>query len=80
MTLSDSEQKRKAFLAHLVQELRENASVENFRRDVFNLLAKIGLQLKAKKERFFEDEDWNNPKLREQLLQKVEDFLHTHIK
>lgn len=80
MTISDSEQKRKEFLSDLVQELRENASINNFRLSVFNLLAKIGLQLKAKNERFFENEDWNNPKLREQLLQKVEEFLDTHIK
>jgi hypothetical protein len=80
MTLSDSEQKRKEFLSYLVQELRENASIDNFRRNVFNLLARIGLQLTAKKERFFENEDWNNPKLREQLLQKVEEFLDNHIK
>jgi len=53
---------------------------DDFYLRAFSTVAKFGLQLKAKQERFFESEDWNDLSNREELLQKVEHFLDEQFK
>lgn len=72
MNSLDMEQKKKDFIIQIINELRNTPKSHNFHHTAFSTVAKFGLQLKAKQEKLFEGEDWNNPKIREDLVQKVE--------
>ncbi|MFX1344133.1 MAG: hypothetical protein ACFFBC_00180 [Promethearchaeota archaeon] len=80
MTSTEQEQKRKDFLKEVVDEIRNVPLHDDFYLQAFYTIAKFGLQLKAKQERLFENEDWNNFEHRDELIQKIEDFLEKHIK
>ncbi|MFW9939434.1 MAG: hypothetical protein ACFFFT_00240 [Candidatus Thorarchaeota archaeon] len=64
----------------MVDEIRDVSPHDDFYLQAFYTVAKFGLQLKAKQERLFEGMDWNNYKLRNGLIRKIEDFLERHIK
>ena len=76
----ENEKKRRDFLDQIIEELRNTPQSNDFYLSAFYTVAKFGLQLKAKQEKLFDGEGWNNPKFREQLLQKVERFLDTQFK
>ncbi len=50
-----------------------------FRRRVFCVIAKLGLQLDAKRENLFLSEEWSNPEKKEDLMRRIEKFLVKHI-
>jgi len=52
----------------------------NFYLKASYTVIRFGLRLKAKQERLFEGENWNDFKRREELIQKIEDFLERHMK
>ena len=52
----------------------------NFYLEIFYVIANLGLQIKAKQEKLFENEDWDNPECRDELIRKVERFLNKYIK
>jgi len=52
----------------------------SFHTRVFYVIAKYGLQLKAKEERLLSGAEWRNPARRDVLIKKVEQFLGKHIK
>ncbi|MBY8990068.1 MAG: hypothetical protein KGD58_04870 [Candidatus Lokiarchaeota archaeon] len=80
MTSQEMELKRKESINCLVQELRNVPPSADLYLKAHYIIAKIGLQRRAKEERLFEDEDWADPKLREDLILKVERFLDKQIK
>ena len=80
MNSLDMEQKKKDFIIQIINELRNTPKSHNFHHTAFSTIAKFGLQLKAKQEKLFEGEDWNNPKIRKDLVQKIERFLDTQFK
>jgi hypothetical protein len=80
MRSQEMEEIRKSFVNQLFEEFLHVPSYSNFYSHAFNVIAKIGLQLKAKKEGLFTNYDWFNPFLREVLLTKVYEFLDSYIK
>ena len=80
MTSAEHEQKRRDFLTEVEDEIRDVSLHDDFYLKTFYTVVKFGLQLKAKQEKLFENEDWNNFKRRDELIQKIEDFLERHIK
>ena len=80
MNNPELEAKRKSFHAHLIKELRNTPPNANFHLQSFVMIQKIGQLKKAEKAKLFDNEDWNDPDLREVLIQKVERFLDTHVK
>jgi hypothetical protein len=80
MISPEHEKKKKEFLDKIINELRATPESYNFRHSAFSTVAKFGLQLKAKQEKLFENEDWSNPKLREELVHRIERFLEKQFK
>jgi DNA-binding winged helix-turn-helix (wHTH) protein len=80
MESQENEKKKRDFLTQIIDELRNTPKSHNFHHTAFSTVAKFGLQLKAKQEKLFEGEDWNNPKIREELVQKIERFLDKQFK
>ena len=80
MTSHEMELKRKESIKCLVDPLRDVPPSSDFYLKASYTITKIGLQRKAKEEKFFENDNWNNPKLREELILKVEEFLDNHVK
>ncbi len=80
MRSPELEQKRRSFIEQVVDEIRNIPRYNNFYLEVFYVIAKFGLQIKAKQEKLFENEDWNNFECRDELIRKVEGFLEKYIK
>jgi len=80
MTNPELEEKRRSFHDHLIKEFRNIPLNADFYLQVFIMIQKIGQLDKAKKVKLFENEDWNDPDLREVLIHKVEQFLDTYVK
>ena len=74
------EQKRRSSIEEIVEKIRNVPRYSTFYLNTFNVIASIGLQLKAKQEKLFEGEDWNNPECQDDLIRKVEGFLDKSIK
>lgn len=74
------EQIRKEFFEQLFNEVCNVPSYSNFHSNNFNVVAKLGLQLKAKEERLFENGDWEDLGSRDELLKKIKDFLIKYTK
>jgi len=79
MRSAENEQKRRSFIEQTLDKIRKVPRYNNFYLEVFYVIASFGLQLKAKQEKLFESEDWNNPKCRDDLIRKVEGFLDKYI-
>jgi len=80
MRSAENEQKRRNFLEEVVDGIRNVPKHDDFYLKAFYVIAKFGLQLKAKQEKLFENEDWNNFECRDELIRKVERFLEKYIK
>ncbi len=50
-----------------------------FKRRVFCVIAKFGLQMDAKRENLFLSEEWSNPERKEDLIRRIEKFLIKYI-
>ena len=77
---NNSEFKRAQFTQEILDSIRNAPNYCSFYSHVFNRFAALGLQLKAKKERFFENEDWSNLENRDGLMRKIETFLIENTK
>ena len=80
MNNPELEEKKKSFHAHFIKEFRSTPPNADFYRQTLVMIQKIGQLDKAKKAKLFENDDWNNPDLREVLIQKVERFLDAKVK
>ncbi len=76
----ESKQRRREFIQHIFDKIRNVPKYSSFCSHTFYVIASLGLQLKAKEERLFEDEDWNNLECREELLKIILEFLKKHIR
>ena len=76
----DSERKRAQFTQKILDSIRNAPKYCSFYSHVFNRFAALGLQGKAKKEGFFENEDWSNLENRDRLMRKIEKFLIENTK
>ena len=73
-------QARWSLIQHALDEICNVPEYSNFRSNTFCVIAKLGLQLKAKEEELFETGDWHNLDGRDNLTEKIRDFLIQHIK
>ena len=73
------EQAREFLIQEALNEINENSDFAKFNREVFCVLAKYGLNLKAKEENFLSGDEWSNPACRGVLVKRVEQFLKKNI-
>ena len=63
--------------------LDDICSVDNFNdfyRHAYYIIAKLGLQRKAKEEQLFTGSEWSNPQCKEYLMQRLKNFLIRYIR
>ena len=73
-------QARWSLIQQALDEVCNVPDYRNFRSNTFCVIAKFGLQLKAKEEKLFETGDWHNRECRDDLMQRSCIFLTRHIK
>ena len=78
--MSKVEQIRKEFVEQLFNEICNVPSYSNFYSNTFNVVVKLGLQLKAKEEQLFETGDWEDLGNKVELLEKIKNFLIKYTK
>ena len=71
---------RKMFIQDALNEIIDVKYHYEFRRRAFCVIAKLGLQMDAKRENLFLFEEWSNPERKEDLIRRIEKFLVKHIK
>ncbi|HEC38139.1 hypothetical protein LCGC14_0886230 [marine sediment metagenome] len=64
----ETERKRYQFTQEILDSIRNAPPYCSFYSHVFNRIAALGLQCKAKKERLFEDGDWSNVEKRDEII------------
>ncbi len=74
------QQARWSLIQHALDEICNVPDYSDFYTNTFCVIAKFGLQLKAKEEKLFEKGDWHNPEYHDELLEKVKAFLIKYIK
>ena len=74
------QQARNSLIEHAIKKVCEVPSYSNFRSNAFCVIAHLGLQIKAKEEGLFESGDWSNPECREELTEKMKEFLTRYIR
>ena len=74
------QQARCSLIQHALDEICNVPDYSNFYSNTFCVITKFGLQLKAKEEKIFETGDWHNPECRDDLIDKVSNFLIRYIK
>ena len=73
-------QARWSLIQQALDEVCNVPDYRNFRSNTFCVIAKFGLQLKAKEEKLFETGDWHNPECHGELIEKVKAFLIIYIR
>ena len=75
-----SEQARQFLKQQALSEICDISDFTNFYRRIYYIVAKYGLQLKAKEEKLFSGEEWHNPTQKNVLIKRMEQFLNKYIK
>ena len=75
-----SEQAREFLKQQALNEIYDISDFSSFYRRTYYIVAKYGLQLKAKEEEFFSGDEWRNPARRDALVKRIEQFLNKYIK
>lgn len=78
--MSQAERVRKNLIDHVLNDIRNIPNDSNYRSDVYYVIAKLGLQRKAKQEKLFEIGDWDKIECRDAIFERVKDFLVRYIK
>lgn len=80
LIMSSVKQARKSLIDHALNEIRNIPNYSDFYKHTYYVIAKLGLQRKAKKEALFETADWNSLERRNAIFAKIERFLFKYIK
>ncbi|MCP6719477.1 MAG: hypothetical protein KJI71_04615 [Patescibacteria group bacterium] len=78
--MSSAEQARKSLIEHALNEILSIPCYSNFYLHTYYVIAKLGLQRKAKVEKLFETMDWNDYKNRNIIIERIKNFLIEYIK
>lgn len=70
---------RRMMVQGVMEEIINVRNFINFHRRVFHVIAKFGLQQKAKEEKLFLTGNWANPECKDELIEKIRKFLFKHI-
>jgi len=71
---------RSSLIQQTLTKIRETRDFRDLKRNTFVILAHLWLHTLAENEGLFELDGWEQPKLREQLIEKIETFLTSHIR
>ena len=74
------EQAREFLKQHALNEISDITDFTRFHTRVYYIVAKYGLQVKAKEDQFFSGDEWDNPACKAALIKKTEQFLDRYIK
>ena len=74
------EQARNLLVQLALDEICSEENFCDFHLHAYYVIAKLGLQQKAKEEELFEGKEWSNPRCKDYLIEKLETFLIRHIK
>jgi len=71
---------RKMMVQDAIDEITNVQNFNNFYQRSFYQIAKFGLQLKARKEKLFTSDNWSDPRYKDELIEKIREFLTKHLK
>ena len=74
------EQSRNLLVQLALDDICSMENFSDFHLHAYYVIAKLGLQRKAKKEELFEGKEWSNPQYKDVLIEKLKMFLIRHIK
>ena len=74
------QQARELLIQLALDEICSEENFSDFHRHSYYVIAKLGLQLKAKEEELFERKEWLNPQSKDILIKKLKKFLIRYIK
>lgn len=74
------EQARNQLVQSALDEICSERNFSDFRRHAYYVIAKLGLQLKAKAGDLFEGKEWLIPRYRDFLIERLKVFLIRYIK
>lgn len=77
---NETKQKRREFIQQIFDEIRTKTDSNRFYSNTFYVFSKLGLQQIAKSEQMLKPEEYNNPKTRDILIEKIKGFLNKYIK
>ncbi len=63
-----------------LKEISEVSDFTRFHTRVFCVVAKYGMQIKAKEEGLLSGDEWSNPASKDILMKRVIEFFDKHIK
>ena len=75
-----SEQVRQFLKQQALNEIYDISDFSSFYRSTYYIVAKFGLQLKAKEDELFSGDEWYDPAHRDVLIKRLEQFLNKYIK
>ena len=74
------EQARNLLVQMALDEICSEENFNDFYRHAYYVIAKLGLQRKAKEGQLFTGKEWSNPLCKDYLMKKLENFLTKHIR
>lgn len=74
-----NEQARQFLIQQAINEICEISDFTRFYIRTYYIIAKYGLQLKAKEVNLFAGDEWNDSGCRDDLVKRIEKFLKIHI-
>ena len=75
-----SEQARQFLKQQALNEIYDISDFSSFYRSTYYIVAKFGLQLKAKEDELFSGDEWYDPARKDVLIKRMEQFLNKYIK
>ena len=74
------EQARKMLVQQALDDVRATPDYSDFYLHAYYVIAKLGLQLKAKEECLFASDKWFIPECKGELIKKIEEFLIRNVR
>jgi len=73
-------QARRELIQQTLNKITETRDFIELKTTTFVVLAHLWLQKTAEEENLFKAEEWSNPECRDELIEKVKEFLIRHIR
>jgi len=73
-------QARRELIQQTLDKICETQDFSELRTSTYVVLAHLWLHKKAEEENLFKAEEWSHPECRNELIEKLKDFLYRHIR
>lgn len=73
-------QARRELIQQTLDKVTETRDFSELKRTTFVVLAHLWLHKIAEEENLFKLEEWSNPECRDELINKIEEFLIKHVR